>query len=543
MAGQLQSTSTEPAVAPNGMVATSEPLAVETGLRVLQQGGNAIDAAIAAGAMIGLTEPMSCGIGGDLFVLVWDSRAKRLYGLNASGPAPHRANVSTYQALGYRSVPLEGPLSWTVPGCVAGWAELAQRFGTKPMSALLEPAIRAAEEGFVVQPKIAQAWREAEARLRRWPSSAATYLAGGRAPQAGERFRNPDLARTYRLLAQQGPEAFYRGSIARSIVAFSERVGGLFSLQDFERYRAAWEEPISTEYRGYTVWQMPPNTQGLAVLQMLNILQAFDLKKLGHNSADYLHLLIETKKIVFEDRARYYADPAFTKVPIQFLLSPAYAEHRRLLVRWDEALRNIAAGSWEGEGDTIYMAVVDRHRNCVSYIQSNYHSFGSGIVPEGLGFCLQNRGALFALDPTHPNRIEPYKRPFHTIIPGFVTKDGKPWLCFGVMGGDMQPQGQVQVLLNLIEFGMDPQRAGAAPRFCHFGSSSPRADHVMTDGGQVGLEHGIPETVREALRKRGHRLLPPGGAFGGYQGILLEHTQGVLIGGSDPRKDGYAKGY
>lgn len=541
---RLRSTATEAAVARNGMIATSEPLAVETGLRVLKEGGNAVDAAIAAGAMIGLTEPMSCGIGGDLFVIVWDAKTQRLYGLNGSGRAPYAATIDVYRARGYESVPIRGPLSWTVPGCVDGWAELHKRFGSLSWEKLFEPAIEAAEQGFPVAPKIAAAWRASEPLLSRWETSARTYLPGGRAPEAGEIFRNPDLARTYRLIAEGGRDAFYRGPVAKRIVEESQRLGGLFSLRDFEEHTSTWVEPVSTSYRGYTVWELPPNGQGIAVLQMLNILEGFNLKELGHNSADYLHILIETKKIVFEDRAYYYADPEFVDVPVRELISKRYANHRRRLIDLNRARLEVPLEDPRLiVSDTIYMTVVDKDRNCVSYIQSNYYGFGSGIVPEGLGFCLQNRGALFALDPEHPNSLQPHKRPFHTIIPAFVTKDGKPWFCFGVMGGDMQPQGQVQVLLNMIEFGMDPQKAGAAPRFCHFGSSTPRADHHMTDGGRVGLERGIGPEVREGLRKKGHQLLPPGGAFGGFQGILIDHERKLLIGGSEVRKDGYAAGY
>ncbi len=539
-----RSTRTEPAVARNGMIATSEPLAVETGLRILKQGGNAVDAAIAAGAMIGLTEPMSCGIGGDLFAIVWDAKTQKLYGLNASGRAPYAATIEEYRRRGHRYVPIRGPLSWTVPGCVDGWAELHRKFGSMPWAELFEPAIQAAENGFPVAPKIARAWAASRNLLRQWETSANTYLPNGRAPRAGELFRNPDLARTYRLIASGGRDAFYRGPIAERIVAESRRLGGLFTLKDFEDHRSTWVEPVSTTYKGYTVWELPPNGQGIAVLQMLNILEGFDLKSMGHNTAEYLHVLIETKKIVFEDRAAYYADPEFADVPIAALISKKYAAHRRRLIDLNRARLEVPLEDPRlVVSDTIYMTVVDKDRNCVSYIQSNYYGFGSGIVPDGLGFCLQNRGALFALDPKHPNCLQPHKRPFHTIIPAFVTREGKPGFCFGVMGGDMQPQGQVQVLLNMIEFGMDPQKAGAAPRFCHFGSSTPRADHHMTDGGRVGLEHGIGEEVRQGLRRKGHTLLPPGGAFGGFQGILIDHKRGLLIGGSEVRKDGYAAGY
>ena len=544
-----QSTRSTPAVSEHGMVATSEPRAVEAGLEVLKNGGNAIDAAVAAGAMIGLTEPMSCGIGGDLFAIVWDAKTQKLYGLNACGRSPYRATLKVFLDDGKATptdppqIPTYGPLSWSVPGCVDGWDQLLKRFGTRSLGELLQPAIRTAEEGFEVSPIIGRSWQGSAELLGRWPDSARTYMPGGEAPGPGDTFRNPRLARSYRLIAEAGRDAFYRGPIAAEIVAASDKMDGLFSLKDFADHTSTWIEPVSTNYRGYDVWELPPNGQGIAALQMLNILEAFDLKSLGHNSPEYLHLLIEAKKLAFEDRARYYADPAFADVPVKDLITKPYAARRRKLIDPNRALREIELEDPRlAASETIYMTVVDKDRNAISYIQSNYHGFGSGVVPGELGFALQNRGNLFALDDKHPNRLEPHKRPFHTIIPAFVTKDGNPWLSFGVMGGDMQPQGHVQVLLNMLEFGMDLQQAGAAPRFCHFGSSTPTGQH-MADGGEVGLERGVLESVHAALRAKGHALRRPGGAFGGYQAIRFDEKSGKLIGGSDPRKDGYAKGY
>jgi gamma-glutamyltranspeptidase/glutathione hydrolase len=538
-----KSTATRPAVGSHGMVATSEPLAVEAGLELLRRGGNAIDAAVAAGAMIGLTEPMSCGIGGDLFAIAWDAKSQKLYGLNASGRSPYRATRELFAERGLTEIPTYGPLSWSVPGCVDGWDQLLKRFGTKPLGELLQPAIRAADAGFTVSPTIGRSWQGSEGLLSRWDDSVRTFMPGGAAPGPGDRFRNPRLARSYRLIAESGRDAFYRGAIAQEIVAASDKVGGLFAIKDFEDHTSTWIDPVSTNYRGYDVWELPPNGQGIAALQMLNILEAFDLKSLGHNSAEYLHLLVEAKKLAFEDRARYYADMEFADVPVKELISKPYAARRRKLIDRARALREIALEDPRlSASETIYMTVVDKDRNAISYIQSNYHGFGSGVVPGELGFAMQNRGNLFALDAEHPNRLEPHKRPFHTIIPAFVTKDGKPWLSFGVMGGDMQPQGHVQVLLNMLEFGMDVQAAGAAPRFCHFGSSTPTGQR-MTNGGEVGLENGVASAARDELTKRGHRLLAPGGAFGGYQAIRIDHESGQLIGGSDPRKDGHAKGY
>jgi gamma-glutamyltranspeptidase/glutathione hydrolase len=544
-----RSTRSTPAESEHGMVATSEPRAVEAGLEVLKSGGNAIDAAVAAGAMIGLTEPMSCGIGGDLFAIVWDAKTQKLYGLNASGRSPGRATIK-YFLEGKSTlsdppqIPTYGPLSWSVPGCVDGWDQLLKRFGTRPLGELLQPAIRTAEQGFEITPIIGRGWQGSTELLGRWPDSAKTFMPRGEAPGPGDTFRNPNLARSYRLIAEGGRDAFYRGPIAAEIVAASDKLGGLFSLKDFADHTSTWIEPVSTNYRGYDVWELPPNGQGIAALQMLNILEAFDLKSLGHNSPEYLHLLIEAKKLAFEDRARYYADLEFAAVPVKELISKPYAARRRKLIDQDRALREITLEDPRlSASETIYMTVVDKDRNAISYIQSNYHGFGSGVVPGELGFALQNRGNLFALDDTHPTRLEPHKRPFHTIIPAFVTKDGKPWMSFGVMGGDMQPQGHVQVLLNMLEFGMDPQRAGAAARFCHFGSSTPTGLH-MTDGGEVGLERGVPESAHAALRAKGHQtLVRTGGAFGGYQAIRIDRESGKLIGGSDPRKDGYARGY
>ncbi len=538
-----KSTRTTPAIARHGIVATSEPLAVEAGLEVLKSGGNAVDAAIAAGAMIGLTEPMSCGIGGDLFAIVWDAKSQKLYGLNASGRSPYRATREFFADRDLKDIPTYGPLSWSVPGCVDGWDQLLKRFGTRTLQELLQPAIQRAEGGFAVSPIIGRSWQGAANLLARWPDSAKTYMPGGKPPGPGDQFRNPNLARAYKLIAAGGRDAFYRGPIAAELVAASENVGGLFSIKDFENHTSSWIDPVSTSYRGFDVWELPPNGQGIAALQMLNILEAYDLKSLGHNTTEYFHLLVEAKKLAFEDRARYYADPEFADVPVKELISKPYAARRRKLIDPKHALRGIALEDPRlSASETIYMTVVDKDRNAISYIQSNYHGFGSGVVPANLGFAMQNRGNLFALDDKHPNRLEPHKRPFHTIIPAFATKDGKPWLSFGVMGGDMQPQGHVQVLLNMLEFGMNPQQAGAAPRFCHFGSSTPTGQQ-MTDGGEVGLERGVSETSRAGLAEKGHRLQPAGGSFGGYQAILMDTDSQTLIGGSDPRKDGYAKGF
>jgi gamma-glutamyltranspeptidase/glutathione hydrolase len=531
-------------IAPHGMVATSHPLATQVGLDVLKQGGNAVDAALAADAALGLMEPMSCGVGGDLYALVWDAKTKKLYGLNASGRSPYAATRDLFAKKGLKEIPTNGPLSWSVPGCVDGWDALRKRFGTLPFDRLLEPTIRYAEDGFPVSEVIAGYWRAAERNLARRPDFAKTYLIDGHAPRTGEVFKNPYLAKTYRAIAKGGRDAFYKGPIARDIVAFSEKEGGLFALKDFEDDEPTWVDPVSTTYRGYEVWEIPPPGQGIAVLQMLNLLEGYDLKKMGKESPDYWHLLVEAKKLAYADRARYYADPTFAKVPTAELIAKPYAEARRKLIALDKALTAVPAGDPKlGRGDTIYLCAVDKDRNCVSLIQSNYSGFGSGLVPGDLGFALQNRGTLFALHKDHPNALEPHKRPFHTIIPSMVTKGGKPWLVFGVMGGDMQPQGQVEVLCNLIDFGMNVQEAGESPRIEHTGSATPKGRPEAPGGGKVQAEEGISEEVVKELGRRGHDVVRVRRNGGGYQGILIDPQTGMLHGASEARKDGCAAGY
>jgi gamma-glutamyltranspeptidase / glutathione hydrolase len=528
-------------MARQGMAATSQPLATATAIRVLQQGGNAVDAAIAANAVLGVVEPMSCGLGGDLFAIVWDSKTKKLVGLNASGRSPAAATIDAFKSKGLSAIPTFGPLSWSVPGCVDGWDQLLKRFGTKTWPELLGPAIGYAEHGFPVSEIIAGDWREAEHSLKAVPTSAKCFLPDGTAPAPGSVFRNPDLARSLQLIADGGRDVFYKGPIADAIVQYSGSVAGLFSQTDFTEHTSTFVEPVSANYRGYDVWELPPNGQGIAALQMLNLLEAYDLKSLGPQSVESLHLMIEAKKLAYEDRAKYYADPAFAPLPVATLISKPYAARRRGEIKMEQANLHPMAGD-PAQADTIYLTVVDRDFNCVSLIQSNFHGFGSHHVPAGLGFVLQNRGCLFALDPNHLNRLEPRKRPFHTIIPGFVTKDGKPWLSFGLMGGDMQAQGHAQVICNMIDFGMDVQEAGDAPRFRHFGSSEPTGQPA-NGGGSVALESGISDETRRRLEAKGHHLDKAPGSFGGYQAIRIDLERGVLIGGSDPRKDGCALGY
>jgi gamma-glutamyltranspeptidase/glutathione hydrolase len=533
-------------MARNGMVATSHPLAADAGLDVLKRGGNAIDAAIATNAMLSVVEPMSCGIGGDLFVLYWDAKTSKLFGLNASGRSPARLNAAVFRDKGLSQIPLTGPLSWSVPGCVDGWDVLLRRFGTKPLAELLAPSITAAEEGFPVSEIIGRGWKGSERGLAPWPDSVRCYLPEGRAPEIGSIFKNPEYAATLRLLADKGRDAFYTGDVARRIVEFSEKNGGYFSLADFAEHTSEWVEPVGTSYRGHEVWQLPPNGQGLAVLQMLNLIEPYPLSTWGPGHPDWLHLFAEAKKLAYADRARFYADPAFGTLPIRELASKEYAAQRRKRISMDKAAVNVPHGDpLAGHGDTVYLTVVDKDRNCVSFIQSIFHGFGSQVVPGDLGFALQNRGALFSLDPTeqHPNRLEPRKRPFHTIIPGFVTKDGKPWFSFGVMGGDMQPQGQVQVLVNMLDFGLNVQAAGDAARVQHFGSATPTGIAEGPGGGNLAVESGISSETVARLRARGHAVNYAVGSFGGYQGILIDHEHGVLHGATDPRKDGAALGY
>ncbi len=528
----------------HGMVAAAHPLAVQIGVDVLKKGGSAVDAAIAVNAALGFLEPVACGIGGDLFALVWDAKTRKLHGLAASGRSPRALTAEKVPPAADGTVPLHSPYAWTVPGTVDGWFELHGRFGRLPMKEVLAPAIGAAREGEPVTQVIAHAWERGAAVFRDKPGFAAVFLPGGRAPREGEVFRNPALARAYEALASGGRDAFYRGPIAEAIVALSKRVGGFFSRDDLASHRSEWVEPISMSYRGVELWELPPPTQGVSALEMLNILETLDLRSMGRASTDFWHTLVEAKKLAFEDRARYLADPAFADVPVAALLSKEYAKERARLVGPERAAQRLDAGLPAlARGDTTYLAVADADGNMVSLIQSNYTGFGSGFVLEEWGFGLHNRGALFSLKEGSPNRLEPGKRPFHTIIPAFATRGGEPWIAFGVMGGDMQPQGHVQVLVNLVDFGMNLQEAGDAPRFYHTGSSEPTGT-LMTTGGVLALESGLPPEVRRDLLRRGHRLQDASPlAFGGYQAVARDLITGVLAGASESRKDGCAMGY
>ena len=527
----------------NGMVATSQPLAAQAGLNILRDGGNAVDAAIAANAVMGLMEPTGNGIGGDLFAIVWVASEKRLYGLNASGRSPGEMTLENLTDQGLESIPAYGPLPVTVPGCVDGWFELRERFGTLPMGSLLKPAIDYAREGFPVSEVIASGWASSVPVFEKYPGFSEVFAPEGRAPKKGEIFRNPALANTLEQIAREGRDSFYRGPIAETIVAYLREQGGYHRVEDFASHRSEWVEPVSVDYRGYRVWELPPNTQGIAALQMLNILEGYDLRAMGYGSVQYTHLFIEAKKLAFEDRAKYYADQEFYPTPLKTLLSKDYAAQRRGLIDPYRASMTPTAGDAVLEdGDTIYLTAADRWGNMVSLIQSNYRGMGSGMTPPSLGFMLQDRGELFSLDPDHANAYEPNKRPFHTIIPAFVTKDGEPILSFGVMGGAMQPQGHAQIVVNVVDFDMNLQEAGDAPRIRHIGSSQPTGE-VIENGGVVYLESGFPDYVIDRLKDMGHRISNGSSSFGGYQAIGRDPESAVYAGASESRKDGQAVGY
>jgi gamma-glutamyltranspeptidase / glutathione hydrolase len=541
--GRMFATRSE-VVARNGMAATSQPLATQVAIDILKQGGSAVDAAIAANAALGLMEPTSNGIGGDLFAIVWDAKTEQLYGLNASGRSPKSLTLEEFQKRDLSRIPSTGPLPVSVPGCVDGWFALHEKFGRLPMTDVLAPTIEYAREGFPVSELIAHYWSGGVRSYARFPNFVDTYGIDGRGPKTGDMFRNPMLANTLEKIATGGRDEFYRGDIARTIAAFIKQQGGFLSFDDLASHSSTWIDPVSTNYRGYDVWELPPNGQGIAALQILNILEGYDLKSMGFGSVDHIHYLLEAKKLAFEDRARLYADMDFAQVPVQKLISKEYAEERRQLIRDSRAARRYPVGLPHTleEGDTIYLTVADKDHNMVSLIQSNYRGFGSGMCPDGLGFCLQDRGELFDLTPGRFNTYAPGKRPFHTIIPAFITKDGKPFMSFGVMGGATQPQGHVQIVTNMIDFGMNTQEAGDAPRILHSGSSEPTGEH-MTDGGTVALESGFSGEVVRGLMRRGHTFRPTIGAFGGYQGIRYDAERGVYFGASESRKDGMAAGY
>lgn len=533
-------------LATNGMVATSHPLASQIGLDVLKQGGSAVDAALAANAALGLMEPYACGVGGDLFAIVWDAKTRKLYGLNASGRSPSQLGYEQIKAelekRDEKTIPRYGVLSLSVPGAVDGWAALHQRFGRLPLAKLLEPSIHYAEKGFPLTQVIMAEWHEALDQIGERPGDLNRLFKA--TAKVGDVFTNPDLANTYKLIAEYGREGFYKGENARRIAEFVRNQGGYLDETDLSNNRVEWVDPLSVNYRGYEIYQLPPNSQGLATLQMLNIMEGYDVKSMGFGSTELLHVMTEAKKLAFEDRAKYYADPSFARLPIKQLLSEEYADQRRQLIS-EKASQRVAAGNPAlSKGDTTYITVADKHGNMVSLIQSVYFEFGSGLVAPGTGYALQNRGRLFSMDPNHNNVYAPGKRPFHTIIPGFVTYKGEPWLSFGLMGGAIQPQGQTHVLINMIDFGMNVQEAGDAPRWRHDGSTRPTdaADAHLKDGGILILESSTSDEVAKALKARGHDVQPSDYYFGGYQAIMRD-AGGVYHGASESRKDGQAVGY
>ena len=532
-------------IAPHGMVATSHPLATQIGLDILKNGGSAVDAAIAANAALGLMEPTGNGIGGDLFAIVWDADSEKLYGYNGSGRSPKSLTLQWFIDNGYDSIPAHGPLPVSVPGTVDGWFALHERFGVKPMRELLAPTIRYARDGHPVHELIAYYWNRSVPILGRWPGFTEQFTIDGRAPRKGEMWRNTNLAKTLETIASGGRDAFYKGDLARTMADYMQSNGGFLSYEDLASHQGEWVDPVSVNYRGYDVWELPPNGQGIAALQILNLLEGYDLASYGFGSVEHLHLFIEAKKIAFEDRAQLYADPDFYQTPVARLLSEEYAAERRKLINPQQALRDISVDpAVLAEGDTIYLTTADAKGNMVSLIQSNYRGMGSGMAPPGMGFIFQDRGEMFVLKPGHANTFAPGKRPFHTIIPAFITKDGKPWVSFGLMGGGMQPQGHAQIVINMIDFGMNLQEAGDAPRIHHDGSTEPTGQNErMTDGGVVNLETGFDYRAIRQLMRMGHQVTYANGPYGGYQAIRYDAEQKVYYGASESRKDGQAAGY
>ncbi|MEQ8301866.1 MAG: gamma-glutamyltransferase [Cyclobacteriaceae bacterium] len=529
-------------IAQNGMAATSHPLATQIALDILKKGGSAVDAAIAANAALGLMEPQMCGVGGDLFAIIWDAKTQKLHGLNASGRAPKKLTRQYFVDNNIEYIPFIGPLTVSTPGCVDGWYEMHKKFGVLKMDEILKPTIEYARKGFPVTELIAyEIEANASPGRQKYPGFKETYMPNGKTPAKGEVFKNPGLANTYEKIAKSR-DAFYKGDIARTIDKYMKDNGGFLAYEDLANHESEWLDPVSTNYRGYDIWELPPNGQGIAVLQMLNILEGYDIKGMGFGSKEYLHTFIEAKKLAYEDRAKFYSDMDFNKIPLEQLISKEYAAERRKLIDPDRAARSYPAGELE-KGNTVYLTVADKDGNMVSLIQSIYGIMGSGLVPTDLGFILQNRGQMFNVkDPNHFNAYEPNKRPFHTIIPAFITKDGKPYISIGLMSGAVQPQGHVQIMVNLIDFGMGLQEAGDAPRIRHSGSSQPTGS-MMTTGGTLDFETGFDYEVIRELTKMGHNIGWGVDIYGGYQAILWDEKNKVYYGASESRKDGQAAGY
>jgi gamma-glutamyltranspeptidase / glutathione hydrolase len=528
-------------IAMNGMAASSQPLATQAALEILRKGGNAIDAAIAANAVLGVVEPTGCGIGGDLFAIIWSSEKDKLYGLNASGRSPRSLKIEYFKENGYEFIPSYGPLPVTVPGCVDGWFEMHDMFGKLTMKEILQPAINYAREGFPITEVTAYYLEKGTDLLKDFPNIREVYMPGGKSPAKGEIFKNPLLAATLEKIVMGGRNEFYRGSIARDMADYMKKQGGFLTFDDLSRNHSEWIEPVSTTYRGYEVWELPPNGQGIAALEMLNILEGYNIQEMGFGSAEYIHHFTEAKKLAFEDRAKFYADPLFAEIPVSQLLSKNYAAERRKLINPNKSAKIYEPGKPEA-GNTIYLTVADKYGNMVSLIQSLYRILGSGMCPTGLGIVLQDRGESFSLSEGHNNAFSPGKRPFHTLMPGFITKNRRPWISFGVVGGEMQPQGHAQIVINLIDFKMNLQEAGDAPRIHHTASSEPTGQQ-MTGGGILFLENGFRWEVIQNLINMGHTVQWDLGGYGGYQAIMLDEKTKVLYGASESRKDGQAAGY
>ena len=535
----LEFASRSEVIATNGMAATSHPLATQTAISILKNGGNAIDAAIAANAVLGLVEPTGCGIGGDLFAIIWSVDEKKLFGLNSSGPAPKNISINKLKQKGLEKIPPYGPLPVTVPGAVAGWVSIHKKFGLLEFNKLFNDAINYAENGFPVTELVSYYLERSSEIFAAYPNFKDVWMPNGKTPKKGEIFINKNLAENYREIANTYGKSFYSGKIAENIVNTVNAQGGFFSMSDLNSFEPEWINPVSTNYRGYDVWELPPNGQGIAALQILNILERFDIESMGFGTSDYIHLFTEAKKVVYEDRAKYYADTNFSNIPVEKLISKEYANERSKLINLKKSSKSFNPGNLE-IGDTIYLTVADSFGNMVSLIQSNYRGMGSGVVPDNTGFMLQDRGEMFSLDPNHMNSLMPGKRPFHTIIPAFVTKNDKPFISFGLMGGAMQPQGHAQIIVNLVDFKMNLQEAGDAPRIRHVGSSQPTGEKML-DGGYLSLEKSFDKNEISKLKKMGHKFQYDLGGFGGYQAIMIK--DGVYYGASESRKDGHASGY
>ena len=535
----LEFASRSEVIATNGMAATSHPLATQTAISILKNGGNAIDAAIAANAVLGLVEPTGCGIGGDLFAIIWSADEKKLFGLNSSGPAPKNISINKLKQMGLEKIPPYGPLPVTVPGAVAGWVSIHKKFGLLEFNELFNDAINYAENGFPVTELVSYYLERSSEIFAAYPNFKDVWMPNGKTPKKGEIFINKNLAENYKEIANTYGKSFYSGKIAENIVNTVNAQGGFFSMSDLNSFEPEWINPVSTNYRGYDVWELPPNGQGIAALQILNILERFDIESMGFGTSDYIHLFTEAKKVVYEDRAKYYADTNFSNIPVEKLISKEYANERSKLINLKKSSKSFNPGNLE-IGDTIYLTVADSFGNMVSLIQSNYRGMGSGVVPDNTGFMLQDRGEMFSLDPNHMNSLMPGKRPFHTIIPAFVTKNDKPFISFGLMGGAMQPQGHAQIIVNLVDFKMNLQEAGDAPRIRHVGSSQPTGEKML-DGGYLSLEKSFDKNEISKLKKMGHKFQYDLGGFGGYQAIMIK--DGVYYGASESRKDGHASGY